>query len=107
MPTTSAALGRSLITVHRLAKRCGELKIPVRCADGFSPDVSNAQGQIVLNILTAIGQFYAVSAGADAALTMMRRQRGDRIGPAPYGQRVRGGKLEPNPDEDLERVVDV
>ena len=101
-------LGRSLITVHRLTKRCGELAIPVRCADGFSPDVSNPQGQLVLNILAAIGEFYAMSTQERMrGITMMRRQRGDRIGPAPFGQRVRGGKLEPNPDEDLDRVVDV
>lgn len=100
-------LGRSLVTVHRLTKRCAELGIPVRCADGFSPDVSNAQGRMVLNILTAIGQFYAESTQERMqSLTMMRRQRGDRIGPAPYGFRVRGGKLEPDPTEDVARLLD-
>jgi DNA invertase Pin-like site-specific DNA recombinase len=99
-------LGRSVITMHRLAKRCGELKIPIRCAQGLSPDVSSAEGRMVLTILLAIGEFYADNVQERArAVTMMRRERGDRIGKAPYGQRVRGGKLEPNPDEDLAAVL--
>lgn len=100
-------LGRSVITMHRLAKRCGELKIPIRCAQGLSPDVSSSEGRMVLTILLAIGEFYAENVKERAAaVTAMRRQRGDRIGKAPYGQRVRGGKLEDNPDEDLAAVVD-
>lgn len=100
-------LGRSLVTVHRLAKRCAELGIPVRCADGFSPDVSTAQGRMVLNILLAIGQFYAEATQERMrSITMMRRQRGDRIGPAPYGSRIVAGKLQPNPDESIEVLAD-
>ena len=100
-------LGRSLVTVHRLTTKCAARGIPVRCADGFSPDVSNAQGRMVLNILTAIGQFYAESTQERmVALTMMRRERGDRIGRAPFGSRVTGGKLVPNPDESVDVLAD-
>ena len=100
-------LGRSVVTMHRLAKRCGALNIPIRCAQGLSPDVSSSDGRLVLTILLAIGEFYADSVKERAtAVTMMRAQRGDRIGPAPFGQRVVAGKLEDNPDEDLAKVVD-
>jgi DNA invertase Pin-like site-specific DNA recombinase len=99
-------LGRSLVTVHRLAKACSSRGIPIRCADGFSPDISNSQGKLVLNVLSSIAEYYADNVRERSLVTtMMRRQRGDRIGKAPYGQRVRDGKLEPNPDEDLEQLV--
>lgn len=99
-------LGRSLVTVYRLARRADELKVPIRCAEGLSPDVSDPHGRLVLAILLAIGEFYAESTRDRArSLVMMRRQRGDRIGPAPYGQRVRGGKLEPEPAEDLDALL--
>ena len=100
-------LGRSLVTVYRLAKRAGELQVPIRCAEGLSPDVSDPHGRLVLAILLAIGQFYAESTQERMrSITMMRRQRGDRIGKAPYGFRVRGGKLEPEPGEDIARLTD-
>lgn len=100
-------LGRSLITAHRLAKACSERSIPIRCADGYSPDVSTAMGRMVLNILSSIAEYYADNVKERAIdTTMRRRARGDRIGKAPYGFRVVGGKLEPDPDEDAQRLVD-
>jgi DNA invertase Pin-like site-specific DNA recombinase len=100
-------LGRSLITAHRLAKACAEREIPIRCADGYSPDISNSIGKLVLNVLSSIAEYYADNVQERARVTtMMRRQRGDRIGKAPYGQRVRDGKLEPNPDEDLAQLLE-
>jgi DNA invertase Pin-like site-specific DNA recombinase len=99
-------LARSLETLARLAHLCQEKKVPIRCADGYSPDVSTATGRMVLGIL---GTIYAWQAewtkeraveGVDA-----RRERGDRIGPAPWGKKVVGGQLVDNPDESVEEIA--
>src|SRR4051812_8591986 len=43
-------LARSLEALTRLAKLAKEHEVPIRCSDGFSPDVSTVTGQLMLNI---------------------------------------------------------
>src|SRR5688500_10920005 len=47
-------LARSLETLARLAKLCGEHEVPIRCHDGYSPDVTTATGRMVLGILGSV-----------------------------------------------------
>ena len=99
-------LGRSLETVYALSRRCGELGIPVRCASGYSPDVSTAEGRMVLGVLSSIGEYFAESTRERAHVTMAnRRARGDALGPPPFGWRTVQGKHVPNPAEDVAVLV--
>ena len=73
-------LGRSIVTVHQLAKQCEKAGIPVRCATGHSPDVSTAEGRMVLGILGLDRRvFRRVNQGAgdrpDRDATTARRSR--------------------------------
>ena len=40
-------LARSLEALAKLAKACEAAKVPIRCADGYSPDVSTSTGRMV------------------------------------------------------------
>lgn len=100
-------LARSLEALARLAKLCEANNVPIRCADGYSPDVTTSTGRMVLGIL---GSVYAWQAewtqerGVEVAA--VRRARGDHIGPAPYGSQVVDGKLRDRPGEDVARVIE-
>jgi DNA invertase Pin-like site-specific DNA recombinase len=100
-------LARSLESLARFAKTCEKAGVPIRCADGYSPDVSTSTGRMVLGIL---GSVYAWQAEWTQErmieATAIRRENGHHIGPAPYGTRVVDGKLVPNPAEDIRVVID-
>ena len=94
-------LGRSLLTVWRLAKLCQEKNVPVRCATGYSPDVTTAEGRMVLAIMASIAEYFAESTKERMqAITAYRIQRGDRVAPAPYGFKLLAGRLVERDDED-------
>lgn len=103
---TISRLARSMEILGRLAKLCQDAGVPIRCADGYSPDVSTATGRMVLSILGAVAQWQAewTQERATEALAI-RRVRGDHMGPAPYGYRMRGGKLHADPREDVDVLV--
>ena len=79
-------LGRSIETVSRLARLCANANVPIRCAEGESPDVSSSGGRLIMNILNAIHEWQADwTAERAAEAVAIRRARGDHMGPAPYG----------------------
>lgn len=81
-------LGRNLSQLNDLAHLCAERGIPIRCADGFSPDVTTSTGRMILNILGAIAQYTAEWASEAAINTnAIRRERGDTLGAPRYGSR--------------------
>ena len=83
---TLSRLARSLTELNDLAHLCADHKVPIRCADGFSPDVSTPTGRLVLSLLGAIHQYQAEwSAEAAANTISIRRERGDVLGAIPYG----------------------
>lgn len=100
-------LARSLEMLARLSKLCAEKGVPIRCADGYSPDVSTSTGRMVLGILGSIYEWQAEWTKERAVEGIdVRRERGDHIGPAPWGKKVVGGQLADNPDESVEQVAD-
>jgi DNA invertase Pin-like site-specific DNA recombinase len=100
-------LARSLEALSRLAKACEAASVPIRCADGYSPDVSTSTGRMVLGIL---GSVYAWQAEWTQErmieATAVRRGRGDHMGPAPFGSKVVDGRLVENDSEDPSIVVE-
>jgi len=104
---STTRLARSLEMLTRLVNRCAEAKVPIRCADGHSPDVSTANGRLMVSILGSVAAWQAEwTAERMQEVTTMRRGRGDHMGPAPFGSRVRRGQLEVNPAENVGAVVD-
>jgi site-specific DNA recombinase len=111
-------LARSLETLTRLAKLCagidpktgkpieGAKLVPIRVHDGQSPDVTNANGRLVFNILGSVAEWQAEwTQERMVEATKVRRARGDHMGPAPYGFRVVDGQLIENPDENIDDVI--
>lgn len=104
---SASRLARSLEALARLAEACQAARVPIRCADGYSPDVSTATGQMVLGILGAVYKWQADwTRERMNEATALRRKRGDHMGPAPFGFRVVGGKLTTNDDESPDVVLD-
>jgi DNA invertase Pin-like site-specific DNA recombinase len=100
-------LARSLEALARLAKACEAAGVPIRCADGYSPDVSTSTGRMVLGILGSVYAWQAEwTAERMTEVTEMRRRRGDHMGPAPYGSRVVKGVLVEDASEQPDVVVD-
>ena len=111
-------LARSLETLTRLAKRCagidpdtndpivGAHLIPIRVHDGQSPDITDANGRLVFNILASVAEWQADwTQERMREATAVRRARGDHLGPAAYGFQVVEGKLVDRPGEDIDRVI--
>jgi DNA invertase Pin-like site-specific DNA recombinase len=99
-------LARSLEALAKLAKACEAEKVPIRCADGYSPDVSTSTGRMVLGILGSVYAWQAEWTQERAVeATAIRRANGAHLGPAPYGFRVVGGRLVENDDEDPSVVL--
>lgn len=104
---SASRLARSLEALARLAKVCETADVPIRCADGYSPDVTTSTGRMVLGILGSVYAWQAEWTQERAnEVSAVRRIRGDHMGPAPYGFRVVGGQLVDNPDEHLGDVLD-
>lgn len=104
---SASRLARSLEALARLAKIAGDHGVPIRCADGYSPDVSTSTGRMVLGILGSVYAWQAEWTQERAnETTTIRRARGDFLGPAPYGFRVEGGRLVEDDSEDPSQVVD-
>jgi DNA invertase Pin-like site-specific DNA recombinase len=99
-------LARSLEALARLAKLCEANGVPIRCADGYSPDVTTSTGRMVLGILGSVYAWQAEWTQERAQeVTAVRRGRGDHMGPAPYGFRVVDGQLVDRPGEDFDLVI--
>ena len=99
-------LARSIEVLDRLAHLCAEKGVPIRCADGYSPDVSTATGRMVLGILGSVHQWSAEWTAERAAEGMaIRRARGEHIGPAPFGFSTTNGKLLERETEDPTAIV--
>lgn len=91
-------LGRSLEATYRFVRLCADKGVPIRCADGYSPDVTTAIGRMVTNILLSIGAYYAEQKSEQMAeIAEARRAKGLPIGKQPYGS---------NGDEDVDRIVE-
>jgi DNA invertase Pin-like site-specific DNA recombinase len=82
-------LGRSLPELRRVIDLCVAHGVPVRFADGEPREVSSTWGKFMLNILGSVAELEADIAQERARDTVaVRRARGDRIGPACYGENV-------------------
>jgi DNA invertase Pin-like site-specific DNA recombinase len=77
-------LARSMETMAKLNELCRKRGIPIRCADGYSPDVSTATGLMVANILGSVNEWQANWTKERAVEGIaIRRARGERLGPPP------------------------
>src|SRR5207245_5490775 len=52
-------LARSIESLAKLAKLCAEQNVPIRCHDGYFPDVSTSTSRMVLNILGSVYEWQA------------------------------------------------
>lgn len=104
---STTRLARSLEVLTRLVNRCAAAEVPIRCADGHSPDVSSANGRLMVSILGSVAAWQAEwTAERMQEVTTMRRGRGDHLGPAPFGYRVVDGQVVSNPAEKIDAVLD-
>jgi hypothetical protein len=70
-------------------------------------NLSTASGRLNVNVLASVSAFEAEIAQERAKDTIAaRRARGDDVGSAPYGFRLRAGRLEPDPDRPMDVVLD-
>lgn len=99
-------LARSVQWSARLIDACQDAETTIVTGEGRYPPGDEG----------ALMMFQFISLQNEAALRQMRRKaqatlrvrldRGDRLGPAPYGSRTVGGQLVDNPAESLEAVRD-
>jgi DNA invertase Pin-like site-specific DNA recombinase len=90
-------LGRSVPELRRVTDLCVKHGVPVVFADGEPREVTSTWGKFMLNILGSVAEMEAdIAAERSRDVVAVRRARGDRIGPAFYGDL---------PGEDLAAVV--
>jgi len=100
-------LARSTRELLDLGERCAKAGVVVRLAKEGTLDFTSAHGRLYLTVLGAVATFEA-EASAEKARdhVALRRSRGDHIGQPPYGFRLVGGKLQPDPSEPIEPVLE-
>lgn len=81
-------LSRSLADFAKLVELCRAHGVPIRLAADRHLDFDTASGRAMVNVLASFAQMEAELAQERARDTVaIRRARGDRIGPAYYGER--------------------
>ncbi len=100
-------LARSTKELLTLGERCAEAGVVVRLAKEGTLDFTSAHGRLYLTVLAAVATFEAeVSAEKARDHIALRRGRGDHIGQPPYGFRLVDGRLEPDPGQSIDIVLD-
>lgn len=100
-------LARSLTEYASLAELCRDKGVKVRLCKEGEFDYTTATGRLIVDVLARFAQFEGELAQERAGEAIkIRRQRGDYIGKAAFGQMVVDGKLVHNPEENPEVVVD-
>ena len=100
-------LARSLRDYADLAELCREHGVVIRLAKEGELNYETATGRLQIGMLALFAQMEAELAQERARDTIqIRRARGDVIGSVGYGQRLRNGKPEPRPDQDVSAVID-
>lgn len=100
-------LARSTRELLDLAERCAGADVVVRLAKEGTLDFRSAHGRLYLTVLAAVATFEAdVSAERARDHVALRKGRGEHIGRAPYGFRLVDGRLEPDPAQPVEPVLD-
>jgi DNA invertase Pin-like site-specific DNA recombinase len=101
-------LGRSIVGTSRLLAACKDNDVRVvTVAEGDLSDDGNPARWAFTTLISFFSEYElrmakARSQGSAAA----RRRRGDHMGPPPYGYRVAGGKLVPEPSQPVAAVLD-
>jgi DNA invertase Pin-like site-specific DNA recombinase len=91
-------LARSLSEYTRLAELCRDKGVRIRLAKEGEFEYGSATGRLIVGILALFAQMEAELAQERAKDTIsFRRQRGDRLGRAPYGSL---------PGEDIDKVIE-
>lgn len=99
-------LSRSLTEYASLAKLCEVHNVRVRLCKEGEFDYSSPSGRFNVGILALLAQMEAELAQERARDTLTaRKARGDHIGSAGYGKRLKGGKLQAAPDEDVSAIA--
>lgn len=99
-------LGRSVGELSSLAELCASQNVVVRLAKEGELSFSNPYGKFQLHLLGALAQMEAELAQERARdTTETRRERGDHIGPAPYGYHLVNGRLHEDPGADRTIVL--
>lgn len=100
-------LARSTRELLDLAERCAATGVVVRLAKEGTLDFTSAHGRLYLTVLAAVATFEAdVSAERARDHVAVRRGRGDHIGQPPYGYMLVDGRLEPDPGQPLEPILE-
>jgi DNA invertase Pin-like site-specific DNA recombinase len=100
-------LSRSLRDYADLAELCRDYGVTIRLAKEGEFNYASASGRFQVGMLALFAQMEAELAQERARDTIQaRRARGDIVGSVGYGQRMRNGRAEPHPDQDVTAVVD-
>jgi DNA invertase Pin-like site-specific DNA recombinase len=100
-------LARSLGDYVKLAELCRDHGVPIHLAKEGTLDYSTASGRLLVNLLASVAQAEA-DWGSERATDAMRvrQSRGEYIGQVGYGYRLKDGKVERNPAEPVDVVLD-
>lgn len=100
-------LSRSLGEYASLAELCRDHSVAIRLCKEGEFDYSSPTGRAIIGVLAVFAQMEAELAQERARDTIaVRRARGDKVGSAAYGYRLKGGKEEPDPKQSLELVLE-
>jgi DNA invertase Pin-like site-specific DNA recombinase len=100
-------LSRSLGDYVKLAELCRDHGVPIHLAKEGTLDYSTASGRLLVNLLASVAQAEA-DWGSERATDAMRvrQSRGEHIGQVGYGYRLNDGKVERNPAEPVDVVIE-
>jgi DNA invertase Pin-like site-specific DNA recombinase len=100
-------LARSTKELLELAERCAAKGVVVHLAKEGTLDFTSATGRLYLTVLAAVSTFEAeISAERARDHVALRRSKGEHIGQPPYGFRLVDGKLEADPTQPIEPVLE-
>jgi DNA invertase Pin-like site-specific DNA recombinase len=101
-------LGRSIIGTSRLLAACKDRDVRVvTVAEGDLSDDGNPARWAYTTLISFFSEYELRMAKARSqGSATARRRRGDHMGPPPYGYRVAGGKLVPEPSQPVAAVLD-
>jgi DNA invertase Pin-like site-specific DNA recombinase len=98
-------LARSVIDFADLLERCRKRGVTVRLVQEGQIDYSSATGRGYANMAATFAQMEReIAAERMAAAVAERRERGDTMGQAPYGYKIRNARLVRRADEPLGAV---
>jgi DNA invertase Pin-like site-specific DNA recombinase len=92
-------LSRSSVEAGQIAERCKEAAVDLVATD-MNLDTTSAGGKFIYTVLAAAGEMESARiAERSRSMTAYKRERGEWLGRAPYGWRVREKRLVPDRSE--------